>query len=117
MSDLTKALKEYCEQHKAKSTLTGFAQIDGHKKMIATWFEIYTDYKEATAVLKRKFCQVYKDTTGKTHRTSTVPDLTPPQFELSKTQKEALKKGAEILNQACNVQSDIISSNLRDAQR
>ncbi|CAO0801113.1 unnamed protein product [Mucor circinelloides] len=63
--------------------------------MIATWFEIYTDYKEATAVLKRKFCQAYKDTTGKTYRTSTVPDLTP-QFELSKTQKEALKNSAEV---------------------
>ncbi|GAN11291.1 hypothetical protein MAM1_0528d10850 [Mucor ambiguus] len=79
--------------------------------------DLTKDYKEATAALKRKFCQVYKVTTGKTHRTSTVPDLTPPPFELSKTQKEALKKGAEILNQACSVQSDIISSNLRDAQR
>ncbi|KAG2231360.1 hypothetical protein INT48_007485 [Thamnidium elegans] len=60
MSSLTNALKSYCQVSKSKSTLHGFFGKDNcRKELIATWFELHTDYEDAMKLLMRKSKQVY----------------------------------------------------------
>ncbi|KAG0180970.1 hypothetical protein DFQ29_009657 [Apophysomyces sp. BC1021] len=85
---------------------------DCHKELIATWFELHTDYEDAMTFLMRKFKQAYKDTTKKTYKVASKPDLSP-LFAQSVAKKAAIKNGALVLEEATNTTAEKIILRLK----